>query len=209
MGVIASCCNNEEIICNSKSCLTTLDPPVNNNDIKIKIKINIDNYKQAFKYICSKDFYNLLRDFPKNSIIKTLCEKLSNKDILKIINFSIKWILNLNTIKYSLETKKIINDIKINTKNSTENLINELIKINLGDKIEDLLIESLANWGILIQAIMYIIYSNNTKKKTYNLWAGKNIIEESNNYIFNGTYFLVQTKIKYLNKTFENLFTNK
>ena len=209
MGVLINCCYNETIISNPKSCLSTFDSTINNNNSKLKTKINISNYKQAFKYLCSKDFYNLLRDFSKTSIIKKLCENLSNKDIIKIINLSLKWILNLNTAKYSIKTKNIIKDIKINTKNKTENLINELIEINLGDEAKNLLIESLANWSILIQAIMYIIYSNNSKKKKYNLWGGKDIIEETNNYIFNGTYFLIQIKINNLNTTFKTLFNNK
>lgn len=220
---MTNCCQNNY---SNTEFITTSSIASNQfNDENLLKKIpEIKESNEGIDYITSKDCYQILiKRTPKFILIKKLCQNLDAKEIFNLIKQSINWILPAKADKNDKKIQKIISMIKNYTKFGTKKILDDLEKINYLLKKEDeiLLLQSLSDWVMLIELIMFLNNrrdSNNNRGTDYscknvctvydiNLWYNKNLGEIIKKYCFDGIYFLLQIKMKY-NKH-ENKNSNK
>ena len=179
---------------------------------------------EGLNYILSKDCYQILiRKVPKISFIKKLCKDLSNQEIFNFIKKVINWISGAKIEKNDQKIKKYILLIKNYINCGTKKIINDLSDITFNKEDENYLIQSLADFIMLLELIMFFNKSSesNNKGKDFscknvckeydiNLWYKKNLNEVIKKYSFDGCYFLLQLKMKYKseNKNNNNKFIN-
>ena len=199
MGVITNCCTSQSTIQSSISIYSLSDDDIFKN-IENEIP-TISDVNHAFKFITSKDYYSLLiKKIRKNIIYKKICFKLTNNDIISLINNLFEWIK-----KEELESdeiaKKSINLIKENAKISLNYILKEIKTIQFNDKIEVSILQSLTCVSLITQCLLYLANKQNEEilEYKYNLWENKNIIEEAKKYGFQAAYFLLLVKKKYTN----------
>ena len=210
---INACSNNE---------LTTYSSINDNFDFNdedsLKNIPQIKDSNQGINFIVSKECYQILiKKIPKNIFTKRLCQNLNAKNIFYLIKRAINWILLVTVAKKDKRIKKYILMIKNYTKFGTKKILDELEELNTNNKIkkedEPLLLQSLSDWVMLIELIMFLNnscdndndnkitpdYSGKNACSVYdiNLWYNKNIEEVIKRYCFEGCYFLLQIKIKY------------
>lgn len=209
---MANCCRNE----NSSSELNTSASISDNifQDEQLLNKIpTVKDSISGINYITSKESYQILiRKIPKIIFTKKLSQNLSTSELIQFINKSINWILEAKTEKNDKKIIKYILMIKNYTKFGTTNILKELNNIrNLIRKEDDnFLLQSLSDWIMLIQLIMFMNNSNNNNNKgsdyscknlctayDINLWYNRNLEKVIKNYCFDGCFFLIQIKIKY------------
>ena len=221
MGVImTNCCKNEfrntELLTSS----TNLSNNSFNDENIIKKIPQINNANEGIDYITSKDCYQILiRKVPKIILVKNLCQNLESQEIFSFIKHSINWILPARAEKNNKKIQKYILMIKNYTKYGTKKVLDELEHININNIIkkedEIFLLQSLSDWVILIQIILFLNKSSDTKNKgsdfsyknvcsvyDINLWYEKNMEETIKRYCFDGCYFLLLIKSK--NKNVNN-----
>ena len=186
------------------------------NEDSLKNIPQIKDSNQGMDFIISKESYQILiKKIPKNIFTKKLCQNLNAKNIFYLIKQAINWILPVIIVKKDKRIKKYILMIKNYTKFGTKKILDELEELNTNNKIkkedEPLLLQSLSDWVMLIELIMFLNNScdnNNRIEPDYcrknacsvydiNLWYNKNIEEVIKRYCFEGCYFLLQIKIKY------------
>ena len=199
MGVITNCCTSQSTIQSSISIYSLSDDDIFKN-IENEIPTILD-VNHAFKFITSKDYYSLLiKKIPKHIISKKICFKLTNNDIISLINNLFEWIK-----KEELESdeiaKKSINLIKENAKISLNYILKEIKTIQFNDKIEVSILQSLTCVSLITQCLLFLANKQNKEilEYKYNLWENKNIIEEAKKYGFQAAYFLLLVKKKYTN----------
>ena len=199
MGVITNCCTSQSTIQSSISIYSLSDDDIFKN-IENEIPTILD-VNHAFKFITSKDYYSLLiKKIPKHIISKRICFKLTNNDIISLINNLFEWIK-----KEELESdeiaKKSINLIKENAKISLNYILKEIKTIQFNEKIEVSILQSLTCVSLITQCLLYLANKQNEEilEYKYNLWENKNIIEEAKKYGFQAAYFLLLVKRKYTN----------
>ena len=199
MGVITNCCTSQSTIQSSISIYSLSDDDIFKN-IENEIPTILD-VNHAFKFITSKDYYSLLiKKIQKHIISKRICFKLTNNDIISLINNLFEWIK-----KEELESdeiaKKSINLIKENAKISLNYILKEIKTIQFNEKIEVSILQSLTCVSLITQCLLYLANKQNEEilEYKYNLWENKNIIEEAKKYGFQAAYFLLLVKRKYTN----------
>ena len=225
MGVImTNCCKNEnestELLTSSSNLSIT---SFNDENILKKIP-KLNNTNEGIDYITSKECYQILiRKVPKIILVKKLCQNLEPQEIFCFIKQSINWILPYRLEKCNKKIQKYIAMIKNYTKYGTKKILDELEHININNIIkkedEIFLLQSLSDWVILIQIILFLNNGrdNNNKGGDFscknvcsvyeiNLWYNRNMEEIIKKYCFDGCYFLFQIKIKNSN---ENKNANK
>ena len=213
---MTNCCSNA---CSNNE-LTTYSSINDNFDFQdedsLKNIPQIKDSNEGINFIISKECYQILiKKIPKNIFTKKLCQNLKAKNIFCLIKQVINWILPVTILKKDKTIKKYILMIKNYTKFGTKKILDELEELNTNNLIkkedEPLLLQSLSDWIMLIELIMFLNNScdNNNKivvdynrKKTcsvydINLWYNKNIEEVIKRYCFEGCYFLLQIKMKY------------
>ncbi len=222
MGIImTNCCKNEY----TNTELLTSSSLLTNNSFKdgdvLKKIPEINNSSEGIDYLTSKDCYQILiRKIPKFIFTKKLCQKLEPKEIFYFIKQSINWIFSASSEKNDKIIKKYIEMIKNYTEYGTKKILDDLENINIYKiiKKEDyiVLIQSLSDWIMLIELILFLNKSNDNKNKgskynyknlctvyDINLWYDKNMEEIIKRYCFDGCYFLLQIKIKYKNEKYD------
>ena len=186
------------------------------NDENLLKKIpEINESNEGIDYITSKDCYQILiKKTPKIILIKKLCRNLDTQEIFHLIKQSINWILPAKIEKNdNKKIQKYILMIKNYTKFGTKKILDDLEHISNLFKKEDeiFLLQSLSDWVMLIELIMFLNNrrdNNNNRGTDYscknvctvydiNLWYNKNLGEIIKKYCFDGIYFLLQLKIKY------------
>ena len=218
MGVImTNCCQNNysntELI--TSSSLTSYQ--FNDENLLKKIP-EIKESNEGIDYITSKDCYQILiKKTPKIILIKRLCHNLDAQEIFNLIKQSINWILPAKIEKNDKNIQKYILMIKNYTKFGTKKILDDLEQINYLLKKEDeiFLLQSLSDWAMLIELIIFLNNKRENNNNKYNnrgteyslknvctvydinLWYNKNLGEIIKKYCFDGIYFLVQIKMKY------------
>jgi hypothetical protein len=199
MGVITNCCTSQSTIQSSISIYSLSDDDIFKN-IENEIP-TISDVNHAFKFITSKDYYSLLiKKIPKHIISKKICYKLTNNDIISLINNLFEWIKK-EELEIDEIAKKSINLIKENAKISLNYILKEIKTIQYNDKIEVSILQSLTCVSLITQCLLYLANKQNEEilEYKYNLWENKNIIEEAKKYGFQAAYFLLLVKKKYTN----------
>ena len=214
MGVImTNCCQNNfsntELITSS-----SISGNQFNDENLIKKIPEINESNEGLDYITSRDCYQILiKKIPKIILIKKLCQNLDAQEIFNLIKQSINWILPAKIDKKDKNIQKYFLMIKTYTKIGTKKILDDLEKINNLFKKEDeiLLLQSLSDWVMLIELILFLNNSrdnNNNRGSDYscknvctvydiNLWYNKKLEEIIKKYCFDGIYYLLQIKIKY------------
>lgn len=215
MGVImTNCCQNNysntELI--TSSSLTSYQ--FNDENLLKKIP-EIKESNEGIDYITSKDCYQILiKKTPKIILIKRLCHNLDAQEIFNLIKQSINWILPAKIEKNDKNIQKYILMIKNYTNFGTKKIIGEIEDINNNNLLikedEKFLLQSLSDWILLIELILFLNNSNDNNNYgtdfscknlctayDINLWSNKNIDDVIKKYCFDGCYYLLQIKIKY------------
>jgi hypothetical protein len=194
MGVITNCCTQQNITESLSISVysTSQDEKWQKEDLYKNIS-EFEDISHAFIFITSKDYYPLiLKKIPKHIISKKICQKLSNKDIMELINKLLNWIKEQNIDNFEEKAKKEIIMIKQNTGISLNYIIKKLKDLNFGNKTECFLIQALTSISLIVQCILFIINGYSTS-----IWGNKNIAQEAKKYAFQCAYFLSMTKCKY------------
>lgn len=174
---------------------------------------------QGINYITSKECYQILiRKVPKITFLKKLCQNLSIQELFNFIKKSINWILTAKNEKNEKKIIKYMTMIKNYVNFGTKKIINDLSSISFEQEDENYLIQSLSDFIMLIELIMFMNKSSEYKnigtdfscrnvstEYDINLWYNKNISEVIRKYCFDGCYFLLHVKLKYKS---ENKFNN-
>lgn len=210
------CCCQRELLIYENSFYTENESKFNDIELldQIPSKYNIE---ESFNYIQSKLFYKfLVKKVPKALLIKKLCLKLNPKELFILIKKIINWICSFDYNNKTKNTYKqnYIENIKSNTLIATKYLLIELENINLAKEIEIYLFESLSDWAMIMQLILFLINNNNFNFNKYiknsddnglngysfNIWEGKDVNKIYKRYIFDGCYYLIQIKNNYMKK---------
>ena len=224
MGIIlTNCCKNDFSHTEIMTTSSMIDNTFHDENLIKKIP-QLKNSNQGLDYITSHECYQLLiRKIPKIIFTKQLCQFIGVEEIFKLIKESINWICNSKIKKNSKKIKKYILMIKNYTNYGTKKIWKELEDINnsklLKKEDERFFLQSLSDWIMLIELILFLNNSNDNNNYgpdfscknictayDINLWSNKNLEDVIKKYCFDGCYFLVQIKIKYLN---ENKSFNK
>ena len=212
---MTNCCKkdflNTELITSS----SIADNTFKDENLLKKIPI-IKDSNQGIEYIISKESYQILiRKIPKILFMKKLCQNIETQEIFFFIKQSINWIFSARVEKNDKKINKYILMIQDYTKFGTKKILDELESINKLIKKEDeiFLLQSLSDWVMLIELIMFFNNSSDNSnlgsdfscKNTctvydINLWYNKNIEEIIKKYCFDGCFYLMQIKIKYMHE---------
>ena len=213
---MTNCCDNIR----SNTELITSSSMTDNNSIfqdenSLKQIPQIKDLNEGIDFIISKESYQILiKKIPKNIFVKKLCQNLNPQNIFYLIKEAINWILLIETEKKDKKIKKYISMIQNYTKFGTKKIIDELESLNINNKLkkedEGLLLQSLSDWVMLIELILFLNKSGNNNNygpdfscknmcSVYdiNLWYNKNMEEVIKRYAFEGCYYLLQIKMKY------------
>ena len=211
---MTNCCKNDFSQTEIMTSSSMTDNIFHDENLVKKIP-QVKNSNQGIDYITSKECYQLLiRKLPKIIFTKKLCENLECKEILKLIKESINWILESKIEKNNLKMQKYILMIKNYTNFGTKKIIGEIEDINNNNLLikedEKFLLQSLSDWILLIELILFLNNSNDNNNYgtdfscknlctayDINLWSNKNIDDVIKKYCFDGCYYLLQIKIKY------------
>ena len=211
MGVIMrNCCqsehsNTEFITSSSINENLYLDENLLNRIPKLK------DSNQGINYIISKECYQILiRKVPKVTFLKKLCQNLSIQELFIFVKKSINWILLAKNEKNEKIIIKYLTMIKDYVNYGTKKIINDLSDVTFEQEDENYLIQSLSDFIMLIELIMFMNKSseynnigtdfscrNVSTEYDINLWYNKNISEVIRKYCFDGCYFLLNLKLKY------------
>lgn len=211
MGVVMrNCCqsdhsNTEFITSSSINENLYLDENLLNRIPKLK------DSNQGINYITSKECYQILiRKVPKITFLKKLCQNLSIQELFIFIKKSINWILTAKIEKNEKIIIKYLTMIKNYVNYGTKKIINDLSNVLFEQEDENYLIQSLSDFIMLIELIMFMNKSSEYNNKgtdfscknvsteyDINLWYNKNINEVIRKYCFDGCYFLLFLKLKY------------
>ena len=213
---MTNCCDNIR----SNTELITSSSMIDNNSYfqdenSLKQIPQIKDSNEGIDFIISKESYQILiKKIPKNIFVKKLCQNLNPQNIFYLIKEAINWILPIETEKKDKKIKKYISMIQNYTKFGTKKIIDELESLNINNKLkkedEGLLLQSLSDWVMLIELILFLNKSGNNNNyepdfscknmcSVYdiNLWYNKNMEEVIKRYAFEGCYYLLQIKMKY------------
>ena len=162
----------------------------------------INDISNCFDFIISGQFYLFLFKISSpQCIIDKLVNKLTNGDILILIDNSIKWI----QIQHSIENK-IIKETKINLEYGTKRILCEINSLSENKNLfpKDLEIKCLSDLSIIIQYIKYINFHGKDNNYENNFWKGINIEKEIKYLSYKISYNLMYMKNIILKKESEN-----
>jgi hypothetical protein len=214
MGVImTTCCQNDRM----KSELNTSSTMFDNISYDEQILNETHSVKdsaEGLNYIISNECYELLiRKIPKVILTKRISKNLKTSEIFNFIKKCINYISTFKMMKGNVKIKKYILMAKNYTKFGTKNILDDLNDINYSIKNNDdnYLLQSLSDWIMLIQLIIFLNNKNDNKNRgsdfsckntstayDINLWYNKNFEKVIKKYCFDGCFFLIQIKIKYI-----------
>jgi hypothetical protein len=201
INIMKNCCTEEQL--SSQDKVETKESLLK-EEKKIK-EINIINqipeikdFNQFIKYINSKECFKILSNISSRTIfIKKLCRQITPKEIFYFIKNSIQFIISYKEDNDDKKTIKYISMITIYTNLGTKKIIEEInFYVDLFIKEdENFLIRSLSDWVMMILLIRYLY-----NKEEINLWINKKFDKLIKNYCFDGCYFLIMIKNKYIFK---------
>ena len=217
MGALVNCCSKQSVIYSSSISIYSVNEndQSKTNDSYKDIIAPISNINQALAFITSKEYYNLLlQTIPKHIISKIICQKLTNNEIMAIINNLLDWIKNENLDDCDETTKQSINLIKENSLNGLRFILKELKDIKFNEKLEIFILQAFTSTSLITQCILYLKNKNNQNDSNFkiSIWGNQNIVNEAKKYVFQAAYFLILIKKKYNNKennASENKITNE
>lgn len=205
MGALANCCSKQSVIYSSAISVYSVneDELSKTKDLYSDILAPISDINQAVKFITSKEYYALLiKNIPKHIISKKVCQKLSNNDIMTMINNLLDWIKNEDLIDCDDTTKQSINLIKENSLHGLRFILKELKGTKFDDKLDIFILQAFTSTSLITQCILYLKNKNNQNDNSYkiSLWGNQSIVNEAKKYVFQAAYFLLLVKKKYENK---------
>lgn len=222
MGVImTNCCKNEYTPTELMTSSSIRENVFNDESSLLKVP-EIKNSDQGIDYIISNECYQILiKKVPKNIFVKKLCQNLNAQEIFYFIKKAINWILPIRIEKNDKKIKHYIIMVKNYTKFGTKKILDELESLNINHLMkkndENILLQSLSDWMMLIELIMYLNNSshNNNRGSDFScknictvyditLWNNRNLEEIIKKYSFDGCYYLLQIKIKYNQANYQN-----
>ena len=162
----------------------------------------IKDLNQFVNYINSNECFLIVSKISSRTIfVKKLCKQIAPKEIINFIKNTIQFILSYNKDNNDKETIKYISMIKSYTKLGTKKIV---VEFNIFEDLikkedENFLLRSLSDWVMLVLLMRYL---NN--KDEINLWINKNIDKLIKNYCFDGCYFLIKIKKKYIPNNINN-----
>ena len=219
MGNIMATCCQDELIKTEMNTSSTLGDIFQDEELLNEIP-TIKDSNEGIKYITSNKCYELLiRKIPKVIFTKTLCKNLNTSEIFIFIKKSIDYINKVKIMKNEAKIKKYILTIKNYTKYGTKNISEELDSINnlIQNRDDNYLLQSLSNWIMLIQLIFFLNNKNDKKNRgsdfscknecnayDINLWCNQNLEKAFKRYSFEGCFFLIQIKMRYISNNSRN-----
>ena len=189
MGIVTKCCTIQ--FYNNIDKDTSPQTYENINFLLIKQIPEVIDSNQCFNYICSKECSNLITKMPRNIFVKSLCKEMNTSEIFLLLKKTINWIISykIENKKEKLEIKNIY-IIQIYTKYGTQKILSELDSLLIKKEENDFLLRSLSDWIMLIQLIINCNIDNSITKGR----RERNIKK----YVFDGAYFLIKIKNKYI-----------
>ena len=128
---------------------------------------------------------------------------MNTSEIYLFLKKLINWILSFKTFEEDEEIKEYISKIQIYTKLGTKKILSELnsISTNFTKEEEEMLLQSLSDWVMLVQLIISLNNEEFLKKK--------NIENNIKKYVFEGSYFLIKIKMKLTYKQSDKISLDK
>jgi hypothetical protein len=212
-GIMTTCCQNDRMKSEINTSSSMLDNITYDEQILNEIP-SVKNSAEGLKFIISNECYELLiKKIPKVIFTKRISKNLNTSEIFSFIKKCINYVSLVKIMKSDAIIKKYILTAKNYTKLGTKKIIDDLNNINniINNSDDNYLLQSLSDWIMLIQLILFLNNKNDNKNRgsdfscknrcnTYdiNLWLNQNLEKVIKKYCFDGCFFLIQIKMKYI-----------
>lgn len=150
------------------------------------------NATQCFDFILSSAYYKLLTaGIPHFHILYKLTVKLSNSDLITLLNKLIDW-SEISDHQLIKETKS---NLQIGTKNILLDFNAEKNTYSNNKNFKHLLCKGIAEISLIVQYIKYLNENQTDPNYEVFLWKGKEIEREMMMNSYNAIYYLVKAKL--------------